>query len=116
MLSRIEVDPIWSRVVHHFPIHTRNETGVGGTLSLYVAEMTDTKIVFNGDTASGRAQWVPWLRSLRRACPPGVQPGGGGSLLALDAGGIWMGKRRASRSSRAMRSAISCLADNADRT
>ena len=42
----------------------RNETGVGGTLSLYVAEMTDTKIVFNGDTASGRAQWVPWLRSL----------------------------------------------------
>ena len=67
MLSRIEVDPIWSRVVHHFPIHTRNETGVGGTLSLYVAEMTDTKIVFNGDTASGRAQWVPWLRSLALA-------------------------------------------------
>ena len=26
--------------------------------------MTDTKIVFNGDTASGRAQWVPWRRSL----------------------------------------------------
>ena len=23
-----------------------------------------TKIVFNGDTAAGRAQWVPWLRSL----------------------------------------------------
>ena len=42
----------------------RNETGVGGTLSLYVDKMTDTKIVFNGDTASGRAQWVPWLRSL----------------------------------------------------
>ena len=37
---------------------------MGGTLSLYVAKMTDTKIVFNGDTASGRAQWVPWLRSL----------------------------------------------------
>ena len=37
---------------------------MGGTLSLYVEKMTDTKIVFNGDTASGRAQWVPWLRSL----------------------------------------------------
>ena len=23
-----------------------------------------TKIVFNGDTAAGRAQWVPWLRSI----------------------------------------------------
>ena len=42
----------------------RIEAGVGGTLSLYVDKMTDTKIVFNGDTASGRAQWVPWLRSL----------------------------------------------------
>ena len=42
----------------------RIEAGVGGTLSLYVDNMTDTKIVFNGDTASGRAQWVPWLRSL----------------------------------------------------
>ena len=42
----------------------RIEAGVGGTLSLYVENMTDTKIVFNGDTASGRAQWVPWLRSL----------------------------------------------------
>ena len=64
MLSRIEVGPIRSRVVHHFPITHRNETGVGGTLSLYVAKMTDTKIVFNGDTASGRAHRVPWLRSL----------------------------------------------------
>ena len=26
--------------------------------------MTDTRLIFNGDTASGRAQWVPWLRSL----------------------------------------------------
>ena len=23
-----------------------------------------TKIIFNGDTAAGRAQWEPWLRSL----------------------------------------------------
>ena len=25
---------------------------------------SETKMIFNGDTPSGRARWVPWLRSL----------------------------------------------------
>ena len=39
---------------------------MGGTLPQRLLKMDDesTKIVFNGDTATGRTQWVPWLRSL----------------------------------------------------
>ena len=64
MLSRIEVNPIWLRVAHHFPIHTGMKQVWEVRFLFTLIKMTDTKIVFNGDTASGRAQWVPWLRSL----------------------------------------------------
>ena len=65
MSSRIEVSPlVWLQVVHHFPIHTGLKQVWEVRFLFTLKKMTDTKIVFNGDTASGRAQWVPWLRSL----------------------------------------------------
>ena len=57
-LNRIKVSLRFGCGGSPLPNTHRNETGVGGALSLYVDKMTDTKLVFNGDTA-GHARGRP---------------------------------------------------------